>query len=57
MNMHVNKLKYSKIISQDCFCNGIQSHWPEEVIPDPYDKCKPGLNTNYRTSFGPRSPD
>ena len=30
----------------DCFCNGIeftQSHRPEEVIPDSYDKCEAGF--------------
>ena len=29
-----------------CVCNGTeftQSHRPEEVIPNSYDKCKPGL--------------
>ena len=28
----------------DCLCKGIestQSHWPEEAIPDSYDKCEP----------------
>lgn len=26
-----------------CFGNGIEfsSHWPEEVIPESYDKCEP----------------
>ena len=30
----------------DCCYKGIkftQSHRPEETIPDPYDKCEPGL--------------
>ena len=32
----------------DCFCKGIeftQSHWPEEAIPDSYDKCESSLST------------
>ena len=30
----------------ECFCKGIEftrSHRAEEAIPDPYEKCEPGL--------------
>ena len=48
VNEYVNKLNTGQI--SDCFCNGIeftQSHRPEEVIPDPCDKCEPGLKGAY----------
>ena len=37
----------------DCFCKGIgsiQSHRPEQAIPDSYDRCQPGFSSSIATT-------